>query len=423
MSLTDGTRANATNFNAAFVSRSSAQTVSGGKQFQDYISTASADVATTATIAALSSAKSIIRLTGSTVTSIQGISAGVTGQRIAIYNASSAVVTLEHQNGTATAANRIKAYSGASLALPAGDAVELVYDATQSRWVQVSAPVSGVGLLLGIAQGGTGATTKAGAFDALSPMTTSGDIIYGGASGTGTRLAKGSNGDVLTLAAGVPSWAPASAVSFTAPTIQKFTSGSGTYTKPASVLYLRVRMVGGGGGGAQGAGVSTTGGTGGNTTFGTTLLVANGGSGGANEVGGTGGTASLGAAIGTALQGGTGHGAGVAGSSGSSNTRPSGGAGASSPFGGAGGGAAHSGAGVAAIANTGSGGGGGGGDNVANHYGGGGGGAGGYVDAIITSPSATYSYAVGSAGTAGGSGGQAGADGGSGYIEVTEFYQ
>lgn len=61
--------------------------------------------------------------------------------------------------------------------------------------------------VLALGGGGTGATTKAGAFDALSPMTTSGDVIYGGASGTGTRLAKGSNGDVLTLASGVPSWA------------------------------------------------------------------------------------------------------------------------------------------------------------------------------------------------------------------------
>jgi hypothetical protein len=41
---------------------------------------------------------------------------------------------------------------------------------------------------LPIASGGTSATTKAGAFNALSPMTTLGDIIYGGASGTGTRL-------------------------------------------------------------------------------------------------------------------------------------------------------------------------------------------------------------------------------------------
>ena len=40
-----------------------------------------------------------------------------------------------------------------------------------------------------------------------NPMTSAGDIIYGGASGTPTRLAAGTSGYVLTIAAGVPSWA------------------------------------------------------------------------------------------------------------------------------------------------------------------------------------------------------------------------
>lgn len=64
-----------------------------------------------------------------------------------------------------------------------------------------------------IANGGTGQTTKAPAFDALSPMTTGGDIIYGGASGTGTRLANGSAGQVLTSngTTAAPSWTNATA--------------------------------------------------------------------------------------------------------------------------------------------------------------------------------------------------------------------
>lgn len=62
---------------------------------------------------------------------------------------------------------------------------------------------------LAIGAGGTGQTTKAAAFDALQPMTTSGDIIYGGSSGTGTRLAKGSDTQVLTLVSGLPAWASA----------------------------------------------------------------------------------------------------------------------------------------------------------------------------------------------------------------------
>lgn len=64
-----------------------------------------------------------------------------------------------------------------------------------------------------IANGGTGQTTKAAAFDALSPMTTGGDLIYGGASGTGTRLANGTAGQVLTSAGttAAPTWTTLSA--------------------------------------------------------------------------------------------------------------------------------------------------------------------------------------------------------------------
>lgn len=85
---------------------------------------------------------------------------------------------------------------------------------------------------LAINKGGTGATTKAAGFDALSPMTTSGDIIYGGASGTGTRLAKGTDGQVLTLASGIPSWITV--------------SGSGTVTNVTAGTGLNVGVGPGG---------------------------------------------------------------------------------------------------------------------------------------------------------------------------------
>lgn len=52
-----------------------------------------------------------------------------------------------------------------------------------------------LGTPLTIANGGTGQITKATAFDALSPMTALGDLIYGGAAGTGTRLA----GNITTV--------------------------------------------------------------------------------------------------------------------------------------------------------------------------------------------------------------------------------
>ena len=53
-------------------------------------------------------------------------------------------------------------------------------------------PTGAVTLTLGgtlaVANGGTGQTTAGAAFDALSPMTTLGDVIYGGSAGAGTRL-------------------------------------------------------------------------------------------------------------------------------------------------------------------------------------------------------------------------------------------
>ena len=59
-----------------------------------------------------------------------------------------------------------------------------------------------------VADGGTGACTATAGFDALSPMTTAGDIMYGGSSGTGTRLAASTDGHVLTAtgAGSAPAW-------------------------------------------------------------------------------------------------------------------------------------------------------------------------------------------------------------------------
>lgn len=61
-----------------------------------------------------------------------------------------------------------------------------------------------------LVNGGTGvaAASANAAFNALSPMTTGGDIIYGGASGVATRLANGSSGQVLLSNGGTaaPSW-------------------------------------------------------------------------------------------------------------------------------------------------------------------------------------------------------------------------
>lgn len=103
------------------------------------------NVATSATIAALASSTPVVRLTGSTTTDLQGITAGGGEQWLALYNASSAVVTLKHENGSASAANRLSLAQGRDVTMQAGAGVFLRYDATLTRWVPAAGAGSGGG--------------------------------------------------------------------------------------------------------------------------------------------------------------------------------------------------------------------------------------------------------------------------------------
>lgn len=57
-----------------------------------------------------------------------------------------------------------------------------------------------------IGNGGTGQTTASAAFNALSPITTTGDLIIGNGTNSATRLAIGTNGYVLTSNGTTASW-------------------------------------------------------------------------------------------------------------------------------------------------------------------------------------------------------------------------
>ena len=61
---------------------------------------------------------------------------------------------------------------------------------------------------LPIASGGTGQTTASAAFNALSPITTTGDLILGTGTNTAGRLGIGANGYVLTSNGTTASWSP-----------------------------------------------------------------------------------------------------------------------------------------------------------------------------------------------------------------------
>jgi hypothetical protein len=80
---------------------------------------------------------------------------------------------------------------------------------------------AGLSSTLAIASGGTGQTTASAAFNALSPITATGDLILGNGTNSATRLGIGSNGYLLTSDGTTASWvaAPAGGVaSFSAGT-------------------------------------------------------------------------------------------------------------------------------------------------------------------------------------------------------------
>ncbi|WNV09947.1 hypothetical protein [Tardiphaga sp. 709] len=255
---------------------------------------------------------------------------------------------------------------------------------------------------------GTTITASGGVITAVGAAATSIGV------GT-TTIAGGTSGHALYNNAGVLGSRSA------LPTIQRFLSGSGTYTTPAGCLWIEVLLVGGGGGGGGGNnGTPAT--SGGNTTWNATDYVAGGGAGGGTSSVVTGGAVSGTLTANVLIAGGSGGSVGLYSTSGVASA--AGGSGGPSSLGGAGPASVFAGAGNAAATNTGSGGGGGGTNNAALMNGGYGGGSGATLRFIINSPGATYGYAVGSggAGAAAGTNGLAGGNGAAGQIVVIEHY-
>ena len=70
----------------------------------------------------------------------------------------------------------------------------------------LSVPASIISGAVAIANGGTGQTTASAAFNALSPVTTTGDLIVGNGTNSATRLGIGTNGYVLTSNGTTATW-------------------------------------------------------------------------------------------------------------------------------------------------------------------------------------------------------------------------
>ena len=101
-----------------------------------------------------------------------------------------------------------------------------------------------LGTALSINNGGTGQTIASAGFDALSPMTTLGDFVYGGASGTGTRLAPNSTGTLkfLSETSSTPSWVTISATDL--PVVTFSPGSSGTYGSSTAIPVVTIDTYG-----------------------------------------------------------------------------------------------------------------------------------------------------------------------------------
>lgn len=91
---------------------------------------------------------------------------------------------------------------------------------------------------LAIAGGGTGQTSASAAFNALSPITTTGDLIIGNGTNSATRLAIGTNGYILTSNGTTASWTAASSSAVTT------FSGGTTGLTPSSATAGAITLAG-----------------------------------------------------------------------------------------------------------------------------------------------------------------------------------
>jgi hypothetical protein len=95
-----------------------------------------------------------------------------------------------------------------------GNGTDVVMSAIQAADVptlnqNTTGTASNVTGTVAIANGGTGQTTATAAFNALNPMTTTGDLLYEASATVAARLPIGSTGQVLTVSGGIPAWAAA----------------------------------------------------------------------------------------------------------------------------------------------------------------------------------------------------------------------
>jgi hypothetical protein len=176
----------------------------------------------------------VVALTGAGTTSISGTYPNFT------------ITSNDQYVGTVTSVSGTGTVNGISLSGTVTSSGNLTLGGTLTG-VDLTTQVTGT---LPIANGGTGQTTASAAFNALSPVTSTGDLIIGNGANSSTRLPIGANTYVLTSNGTTASWALPTGSGATItndtststnvyPTFAAATSGalSTIYTSNAKYLY------------------------------------------------------------------------------------------------------------------------------------------------------------------------------------------
>lgn len=146
---------------------------------------------------------------------------------------------ITYSSSTSDLATLSPGSDGEVLQALSSDPLGLVFDALD---LSNSASVDGT---LPLANGGTGQSTKGPAFNALSPVTTQGDLIIGDVANQNTRLGIGAASTVLTSNGTTASWQPnvtsvvgAKTVIVSAPGVSSATLSDSPDTDDSGVMFI-----------------------------------------------------------------------------------------------------------------------------------------------------------------------------------------
>jgi len=165
-------------------------------------------------------------------------------------NVTGVVAIANGGSGQTTAQSAMNTFAGAvtSGSYLRGNGTNVVMSTIQAADVptlnqNTTGTASNVTGTVAIANGGTGQTTASAAFNALSPVTTTGDLIIGNGTNSATRLPIGANTYVLTSNGTTASWAAPSGggsgtVTSVAATVPSFLSVSGSPITTSGTLAI-----------------------------------------------------------------------------------------------------------------------------------------------------------------------------------------